>query len=592
MLSRNSWNLRAFPWKRKTGDDIISDKKEEVKEASQPPIDKDGTPSDLNVMEGPPIPEIEQPINESNKVQLQYPTEHLICFKELKAATALFGDEYVLIFKALWYNLLSYPIRRSKLLTGRLKLDGRISPLFIINSGRGKGELKRVQKEFVKLYDDGKWKEPTSLHAEQLVGKSVYIKKEQRHEERRGYLRSDFLIIDEAFNLLSSSELHYSEARKYLRTALDAYPNNTVSKQLVELGEDHALEYEPECPITLFVQPLRFENDILVLEGDIRRFLPVYVYMGDSNKIEALKRRVFDSFDDETSIHSFKDEIYKLDVFESFKMSYDALPRFAELSVLLTERGMSYSPKIANFMEIIMFTLQNNLLKFSAIQAFQNNRSTIKIVDVDLAFMDLFEIMEHTYEFVERKIPGSLDYSDGWQGARSKDQDALRWLQEMGATSEENTMVSIKDYEDKLGEIFNVKERRARTHKNRHESQGWIKTKKAPSISKVWLTFNPEDTHLTEATDEPYQEYLKISRGIQSYTKDTPKAAAPITPIASIASDDELSSPNNENSEVVDYEAMTDEDLHHAAYHGDDSEAMEILDARILKRQMQKEGVD
>ena len=33
----------------------------------------------------------------------------------------------------------------------------------------------------------------------------------------------------------------------------------------------------PTCPISLFIQPKTFDNDILVLEGDIRRVIVPYV---------------------------------------------------------------------------------------------------------------------------------------------------------------------------------------------------------------------------------------------------------------------------------------------------------------------------
>jgi hypothetical protein len=549
------------------------------------------TSNDLNLMGN--LPERMKPLKQIEKLQLSYPSTHLTGFDDLAAATALFGEEYTLIFKGLWYNLLSYRIRTSMISVGRLKPDGRISPLFVVNSGRGKGEIKRVQKMYVE-YFNGKIREPTSLHAEQLVGKSVYIKRDKRHEERKGYLRSDFLIIDEAFNLLSSSDLHYSEARKYIRTALDPYPDNTVSKQLVELGEDHALEYEPECPITLFVQPLQFENDILVLEGDIRRFILIYVYMGDSNKIDALEKRIFDSSNDEASIYKFCEKIEQLNTFETFNMAHEAKIAFAELSILLVQRGESYSKKISNFMEMIVFTLQNNLLKFSAIQAFQNNRSTIEILDIETAYVDLFEIMEHEYEYVEIKVFGNLDYGDGWRGARLKDQESLRWLHEKGAISENVSKVSIKEFEDKLRGIFGVKERQARKYKNKYEENGWIKSKTAPNISKVWLTFDPikdwDITEATEATGAPYQKYRSLVKKIESTNNQTHRGTASVAPVAP----DENSLDHEESIDIhrpQDYESMSDNDLCAAAYHGNDQDAKNILDARILaKTTAKKEG--
>ncbi len=500
------------------------------------PLNKNRFSNDLNLSPMTALPgnlEIEE--NTTTILDLEYISDHLTGFNDLKESTALFGEEYEPIFKVLWYNLVSYLIRKSELSVGRLKPDGRISVIYIINSGRGKGELKRVQKEFV-AYFGGKCREPTSLHAEQLVGKSIYDKKKKEHLERRGYLRGDFLIIDEAFNLLSSNELHYSEARKYIRTALDPFPNNTVCKQLTELGEDHVLEYEPECPINLFVQPMKFENDILVLEGDIRRFVPIYVNMGKNDKTNALERRVYDEATDTDSINKFCNEISTLEVFESFSMADNAKKRFVEHSTKLVERGDFHSAKMANFMEMMAFTLQNNLLKFSAVQAFQHGRAKIEVTDVELAFMDLFEIMDHAYEFIDLKVPGTLDYGDGWQGARLKDQEALSWLQEKGATSEKASKVSIKEYENKLREIYNVKSRQAAKYKNKHQSNGWIKSKKAPNVSKVWLNFEPESNPLPalHVTDAPHRAYKKIVEKYRHKKIPYSNNVAGNAPIASI----------------------------------------------------------
>lgn len=529
----------------------------------------------------PSIKECTMPKKEKNekpqKINLKYPTKHLLGFDELATATALYGDEYKLIFKILWYNLLSFHLRTSKLRAGRLKPDGRISVVFVINSGRGKGEIKRVIKKYVDLCS-GNCREPTSLHAEQLVGKSIYLKREKKHEERRGYLNADYLIIDEAYNLLSSHELHYSEARKYLRTALDPHPHNTISKQLTELGEDHALEYEPTCPITLFLQPITFDNDTLVLEGDIRRYNIAYVYMGNKDKTDALKRRIFDSSDDEDSISKFHRKINELDVFETFKMSEDAKNKFAELSIALVYKGETYSKKICNFTEMIAFTIQNNLLKFSAVQAYQHRRSIIKLEDVELAYLDLFEVMEHTYEFIESKIHGSLDYGDGWKGARFKDQEALKWLYDKGTTSEETSNISIKEYENKLMELFNVKERRASEYKNKHESMGWIKSKKHPGVSKVWLNFNPDDSKSSPAIHaiQAYHIYNQIVEKVNS------KRSASIAPIAPIKIEDVIP------LKAKNYAELTNAELYDLAYKEYNENARNELEQRLSERKMKE----
>lgn len=134
--------------------------------------------------------------------------------------------------------------------------------------------------------------------------------------------------------------------------------------------------------------------------------------------------------------------------------------------------------------------MQNMLLKFCAIQALQDNTNLIDTNHVEFAFVDYAEILEHTYDFIESKILGSLDYGEAWGGAVKKDQETLKWLHEKGATSEETSKVSIKQYEEKIMDLYNVTERQARRHKARHEESGWIKSKKVNMIRKYGLHSN------------------------------------------------------------------------------------------------------
>ena len=83
------------------------------------------------------------------------------------------------------------------------------------------------------------------------------------------------------------------------------------------------------------------------------------------------------------------------------------------------------------------------------------------MVDVELAFIDLFEIMHHNFMFVDKKVPGLLNYGEGWQGAEGLDQEALLWLHNNGATSQKDTKIQINEYLDILMDLFSVKKRRA-----------------------------------------------------------------------------------------------------------------------------------
>lgn len=425
-------------------------------------------------------------------IKLYYPTEHLNGYEDLVISTDLFGDEYKPIFKALWYQLMSFKIRTADLKMGRNKADGRINALYPLKAGHGKGELKRVIKYFID-YFELKYAEPTSLHAEQLCGKPVKKPRSEDFDYRMGYLARDWLVIDEAFNLLSSNELHYSEARKYIRTALDRYPGNTIHKETTEIGDAAALEYEPTCPISLFLQPKHFENDILVLEGDLRRVICPYVNMTGVNKTDAYKRNIFDEYDDKQAMYNFCQYVEGLSSFSQFRASTEVKVRFLELFFDLIEYGSQYNQKIRNFIDIIGYTLQTFLLKFSAIQALQHGRNQIQIPDVELAYMDLFEIMHHTYQYVNNKIPGFLNYGEGWQGAEAKDQEALNWLYEKGAVDIDSA-VNAADYENKIMELFNVKIRRSRDIIKNHQERGWIVRKRSSHSSKIWIGFEPESS--------------------------------------------------------------------------------------------------
>ena len=50
--------------------------------------------------------------------------------------------------------------------------------------------------------------------------------------------------------------------------------------------------------------------------------------------------------------------------------------------------------------------------------------------------------MHHTYQYVNNKIPGFLNYGEGWQGAEAKDQEVLQWLIDQNAIDESSAVNS------------------------------------------------------------------------------------------------------------------------------------------------------
>ena len=159
-------------------------------------------------------------------------------------------------------------------------------------------------------------------------------------------------------------------------------------------------------------------------------------------------------------------------------------------------------------MDIIAYTLQTFLLKFAAVQAFQHGHCIIQPADVELAYMDLFEIMHHTYQYVNNKIPGFLNYGEGWQGAEAMDQEALQWLIDEGAISEDAAIDSTL-YAEHIMTLFEVKDRRAREIIKKHHEKGWIHRKKGFQNTKIWISFKP-DLHLAPVGSR-HRGYLETS---------------------------------------------------------------------------------
>lgn len=427
---------------------------------------------------------------------LKYPVEHLKLFKELKAGTRLKNDNFVPIIKTVWYLMISTIITKKELKLGQIHTDGRIFAIMPVKSGNGKKEIIRTIK--VIQGNIGKnVEEPTSLHPEQLVGKVVIRKSGEKDlpNKRKGYLSRDFVIVDEARELLTSNIPKYSESRKYLRLAMDAYPDNEITKKHVDIKFKDALRYKPYCLVCVFVQPYSFNEDFAT-DGDLRRYIVPYVNTNNIPNFEDFEDRVTDKNNSNESLTDFSEFLKSIIVPKKFIIANDAMEAFIELHKSLVKYGLLYSEKVRNFMDIEKFTLQDTLLKFCAIQALQNNTKIeickISVKDVELAFVDLFELLNHQFRFIEELINGRMDYGQNWAGARGKDLEALNWLYESGATSEEKSNFTIANYVEEIKKIFNVKERSASEIKKRHFNRNWIKTKKGRGISKVWLNFTPK----------------------------------------------------------------------------------------------------
>lgn len=514
------------------------------KEVAGLPINKNSTHDDLNVpndyrMDDLPKKEESEQIE---NIELIYPTSHLRGFKELMESTRLEGKEYILIIKAIWYGILSCKNTEINLKLNRVETDGRIHLLIPLKSGKGKKELKRVLKEVMngigKTVD-----EPTSLHPEQLVGKTVKKnrKGQTEYENIEGYFSRDYLIIDEGRTLLTSNEIVYSESRRYLRLALDPYPHNTITKRPVDVPFGEELEYTPYFGCCIYTQPYDFDEEFAT-DGDLRRFVVPYVNMSGINRAKAYQNRVLRINDSKDSLNKFIHFLSSLKDYKEYTFSKNAKVEFLENFDILVERGFSYSIKVRNFVDLYDFTIQDLLLKMSYVQALQNGENEINENHIALASIDLFEFLEHLYQFVENKIHGSLDYGEGWNGATNNDKELLRWLNDQNALSKDTSQISIREYQKKIQRVFNVEERQSVNIKQKHERNKWIKSKKGAHNSFVWLGFKPEVRGARPAMQS--RNFSKLYQDkIKNYITN---AIAPLAPLEDIpfknVSDEELQS--------------------------------------------------
>lgn len=527
---------------------------------------------------------------EDYKVQLEYPTNHLKGFEELRQASRLYGDEYTLILKALWYCIISSKNENVELQLNQIHTDGRIHLLIPLRSGKGKKELKRVIKD---VLGDGV-KEPTSLHPERLVGKTR-IRNDKGNpvcENIEGYFSQQYLIIDEGRTLLTSTELSYSESRRYLRLALDPYPNNQIEKKSVDTTFEDALKYKPYVNCCIFTQPYALEEDFAT-DGDLRRFIVPYVNMAGVDRLEAYKNRILDTTNSNGSLDKFRDFVNALPDYKHYKINPSAISEFIKCSMMLIQRGLNHDSKIRNFVDLYDFTIQDILLKLCHVQALQEGSNEINGKHVRLAFIDLFEFLEHLYLFVETKILGSIDYGEDWAGATKMDKELLRWLKDKGADSFENSETSIKEYIDTIMDVFRVKERQAKRIKQKHEKNGWIQSKQVQHNSRVWLAFQPKtkDTREDMQPEDFETFYLDKIKGevpesapalTETVQLETLRSIAnnPANPGALEAS--EKLAQEQFKQERIDYEDLNDEEVAELCKVHDEK-AMAELEKRMNK---------
>lgn len=193
-------------------------------------------------------------------------------FTAIEDSIALFGP-YDRIKRVMSHYIIGALITPSALRLGNITTDARVHLVVSLRTGHGKRELKGIVQEFTEAIPGMlRMAEPSSLHAEQLVGKRVTRgtgeEGEPHYKDIPGHLAADFLALEEAHEYLGSR--FASAVRKYLKVALDPWPSNWIEKRLV--SHEEGLRYRPPCSVLMLTQPHNLPPEVW-WGGLARRFL-------------------------------------------------------------------------------------------------------------------------------------------------------------------------------------------------------------------------------------------------------------------------------------------------------------------------------
>lgn len=510
--ARNDSCIRLATWYRKCG----KEKQEALRLCT-----------DWNMRNSPPLSDtelsrivdsaykIQEPYNyeftSEKRKEFAYPTRHLPYFNEFRDLLGLKGHKYRVIEKALYYSVVGALLCRN-ISFGNIKMDTRVSVAIALPSGKGKKNIKNLFEAFSNELGLA-FSNPTSLHPEQLVGKTVFRKKgkEEIPIQIKGHLADDIVLFEEGLELIRAKDDKYSESRNYMSIALDPIGQNEIVKRMVDFQREDSLRYSPKCTVVLLFQPYTL-NEEVALQGLLRRFLFPFVDLFGYDFTKEYGERLRKRAENRDFLGFMK---WIKDVQEEITMSEDITDKLAELHLKLLDGLRSRSEKSSNFINITDFTLQDILLKFAVILAAMREKWKVDTECLEFAFVDLFEIYSHCMEFIEKKIRGNLDYGHSWGGANNQERVCLEWLAEKGAISYESSNVSIKDYEEAIADICNLRPEGARRRYYAHKRASWIKSWKGKHDSKVWLAIEPPEHGKRGKSGNVYDKYWEIVEKIK-----------------------------------------------------------------------------
>ncbi len=462
--------------------------------------------------------------------QLHYSTDHLPLFHEFETIVSLYGRHYIPILKTRWYQFHGGIIQKVVKL-GNLTTDTRVQACYPLVTEGGKNEIiysiKRLIKKGIPKDAENKFviAEPVSFHQESLIGKRVERmvdnplgkpKKIKVKIENRGHLDSDFVEFDECNQLITSSSPDFQQAREYLSKAENPIGMNNVEKRSVDDLPEETVSYCPNSTHSYYFQPFKKLPESFVLQGFGRRkLIPVgsissfLVPASETLYNRKLQGLDFSEEEYEERLINHLTNVRQFTSTNDFSFTDKAIEKIREYALYITGQAELHSEKISNFAKVSKWTSLANLVKFSCILAGAYHCSQVNENHVALAFFDIVELMQNTYDFISERIKGDFDYGITWGGADSNQRECLKFLYNHEFISRDTSAMTINEFVNKVvAKVYKVAESQARNrYLEMKEAKLIDSAQVGKTTSRVWIKINPDHVKM----------YGKGDKGIKGY---------------------------------------------------------------------------
>lgn len=457
---------------------------------------------------------------EEKKFAIRNVTKHLKLYKLFDKALGLQGDNYNSLRKALLYSILGNTIKDNDKSIGlwSTKFDTRDSIAVFGMSNSGKSDIKRIMLQATPRNKNNKTTVVTSLHAEQLIGKVVTKKNGPKQPisyiHNKGYFYDDVVVFDESRSLFTRTRNGQAaqtntELRKLFCMATDTMGDNMISKRLVEHDKDNALKYYARCSLVFLTQPVEIIDEVIE-SGFMRRLTLLNVKsFKDPKKLFHARIR---GEDKTIYTEELRDRLTELsqsiELCEwSFENIEDAMYKYV---THLLNYGMAYSEKCAYFVkEFYVNSLFNKLLKNACIAAiFTRGEKRVTIQDVEVAYMDMFEILTNSFECIELHCNNlklkNMDYPC---------LSVLRWVKSRKAYDAKSSEILLEDLYNRIQLEYGCSPRASISHYNKMREKDLICVKRGKTHAKIYLSAKSIDMLTDDQVNvdhDFYTDYLKI----------------------------------------------------------------------------------